>query len=147
MFWRRTLLPHVLIKASCSEPCLQPLTKAFVKTCPEVLTKEQRFCMFWLKRHVLNCVFNFWLHLHWVCCTPKFALPYSSRIVKVKVTKFPKGCAAQLSPRQSKLGFEFWSRKWIFQRPNQVSYACKDGQASSCQVSRLTRSSCTVKKP
>ena len=84
-------------------------------------------------------------NLYGYCCTPKFALPYSSRIVKIKVTKFPQGCAAQLSPRQSKLGFEFWSSKWTFQGPNQASYAYKCGQVSSYQVSRLSAENCTVK--
>ena len=60
-------------------------------------------------------------------------------------SKFPKGCTVQGSPKQWRLGFLFWSRRWSFQRPNQVSYAYKHGQASSYQVSRHSAQNCTVK--
>ena len=89
MFWRRTLLPHVLIKASCSEPCLQPLTEAFCENlprssdqtlpweCPEfaerygdnLVREDQKRNLYVLKSHVLmedyilNHVCNFWLRL------------------------------------------------------------------------------------
>ena len=79
------------------------------------------------------------------CCTPKFALPYSSRNCQVKASRFPKGCTVSEPPKQSKLGFCFWSRKWSFQRSNQVSHAYKYGQASSYQVSRHSAQNYTVK--
>ena len=76
---------------------------------------------------------------------PKICPPIFFKKLPSQVTKFPKGCAVQLSPIQSKLGFEFWSSKWSFQRPNQVSYAYKDVQVSSYQVSRHSAQNCTVK--
>ena len=79
------------------------------------------------------------------CCTPKFALPYSSRNCQVMLQRFPRGCTVQGPPKQSKLGFVFWSRKWSFQRSNQVSHAYKYGQVSSYQVSRHSAQNCTVK--
>ena len=48
---------------------------------------------------------------------------------------------------QSKLGFWFLQGNWSFQEFNQVSHAHTHCQAPTCQVSRLTRSSCTVKNP
>ena len=48
---------------------------------------------------------------------------------------------------QYKLGFWFLQGSWGFQGLNQVTYAYTHCQASTCQVSRLTRSSCTVKNP
>ena len=76
---------------------------------------------------------------------PKICPPIFFKKLPRQVTKFPKGCAVQLSPIQSKLGFGFWARKWSFQRSNQVSYAYKDGQISSCQASRHSAQNCTVK--
>ena len=48
---------------------------------------------------------------------------------------------------QSRLGFLFLQGSWGFQGLNQVPQSHKHCQASTCQVSRLTRSSCTVKNP
>ena len=79
------------------------------------------------------------------CYTPKFALPYSSRNCQAKLQNSPRVVQCNKSPIQSKLGFVFWARKWSFQRPNQVSYAYKYGQASSYQVSRHSAQNCTVK--
>ena len=78
---------------------------------------------------------------------PKICPPIFSKKLPSQVTRFPKGCTVQRSPIQSKLGFVFWSRKWSFQRPNQVSHAYKYGQASSYQVSRHSAQNCTVKWP
>ena len=59
-----------------------------------------------------------------------------------------KGCTVQtILLSQSKLGFWFLQGSWGFQGLNQVPYIHIHCQASTCQVSRLTRSSCTVKKP
>ena len=49
--------------------------------------------------------------------------------------------------RQAKLGFCFLQGSWSFQGLNQVPYAHIHCQVPTCQVSRLTRSSCTVKNP
>ena len=76
---------------------------------------------------------------------PKICPPIFFKKLPSQVTKFPKGCTVQGPPKQSKLGFVFWSRKWSFQRLNQVSYAYKHGQASSYQVSRHSARDCTVK--
>ena len=81
------------------------------------------------------------------CCTPKFALPYSSRFAKSMLQNLPKGCTVQRPPNSQKLGFWFWQRNWSFQGSNQVPHAYKHGQASSYQVSRLTAQNCTVKNP
>ena len=48
---------------------------------------------------------------------------------------------------QAKLGFCFLQGSWGFQGLNQVPYAHIHCQAPTCQVSRLTWSSCTVKNP
>ena len=58
-----------------------------------------------------------------------------------------KGCTVQLPPKPVKLGFWFSQGIWGFQWLNQVQYAYTHCQASTCQVSRLTASSCTVKNP
>ena len=50
-------------------------------------------------------------------------------------------------PKPVKLGFWFLQGSWGFQGLNQVPYAHIHCQALTCQVSRLTRSSCTVKNP
>ena len=76
---------------------------------------------------------------------PKICPPIFSKKLPSQATKFPKGCSVQRSPIQSKLGFEFWSRKGSFQRPDQVSHAYKYGQVSSYQVSRHSAQNCTVK--
>ena len=76
---------------------------------------------------------------------PKIFPPISFKKLPSQASKSPKGCTVQGYPRQSKLGFWFWSRKWSFQRSNQVSHAYKYGQASSYQVSRLSAQNCTVK--
>ena len=76
---------------------------------------------------------------------PKICPPIFSKELSSQAAKFPKGCTVQRAPIQSKLGFVFWSRKWSFQRSNQVSQAYKYGQASSYQVSRLSAQDCTVK--
>ena len=81
------------------------------------------------------------------CCTPKFALPYSSRIAKSMLQNLPKVCTVQGPPNSQKLGFWFWQRKWSFQGSNQVPHSYKHGQASSYQVSRLTAQNCTIKNP
>ena len=81
------------------------------------------------------------------CCTPKFALPYSSRFAKDHASKSLKGCTVQWPPNSQKLGFWFWQRNWSFQGSKQVPHAYKHCQASICQVSRLTASNYTVKNP
>ena len=48
---------------------------------------------------------------------------------------------------QSKLGFWFLQGSWGFQGLNQVTYAYTHCQAPTCQVSRLSAQSCTVKNP
>ena len=78
---------------------------------------------------------------------PKICPPIFFKNCKVKLQNLPKVCTVQGPPKQSKLGFWFWSRKWSFQGSNQVSHAYKYGQASSYQVSRLTAQNCTVKNP
>lgn len=78
---------------------------------------------------------------------PKICPPISSKKLPSQAAKFPKGCTVQGSPKQSRLGFLLWSRKWSFQGPNQGSHAYKYGQASSYQVSRLSAQNCTVKNP
>ena len=78
---------------------------------------------------------------------PKICPPIFSKKLPSQAAKFPKGYTVQRPPIQSKLGFVFLSRKWSFQRSNQVSYAYKVGQVSSCQVSRLTAQNCAVKNP
>ena len=78
---------------------------------------------------------------------PKICPPIFFKKLPSQASKFPKGCTVQGPPKQSKLGFWFWSRKWSFQGSNQVPYAYKHGQASSYQVSRLTAQNCTVKNP
>ena len=78
---------------------------------------------------------------------PKICPPIFFRKLSSHAAGFPKGCPVKEPPIQSKLGFEFWSRKWSFPRPNQVPHAYKYGQASSYQVSRLSAQNCTVKNP
>ena len=85
--------------------------------------------------------------LCWVLLYPKICPPIFFKKLPSQAAKFPKGCTVQRTPIQSKLGFVFWSRKWSFQRSNQVSHAYKYGQASSYQVSRLSAQNCTVKNP
>ena len=58
-----------------------------------------------------------------------------------------KGYTVNHPPKPVKLGFWFLQGSWSFQGLNQVPYAHKHCQAPTCQVSRLTRSSCTVKNP
>ena len=76
---------------------------------------------------------------------PKICPPIFFKKFPSHASKFPKGCTIQGPPKQSKLGFLFWSRKWSFQGSNQVPHAYKHGQASSYKVSRLSAQNCTVK--
>ena len=78
---------------------------------------------------------------------PKICPPIFFKKLPSQASKFPKGCTVQGPPKQSKLGFWFWSRKWSFQGSNQVSHAYKYGQVSSYQVSRHSAQNCTVKNP
>ena len=84
------------------------------------------------------------------CCTPKFSLPYSSKLDKNHL-HMVQNCSRVAQSNhllsQSKLGFWFLQRIWGFQWLNQVSCAHIHCQASTCQVSSLTASGCTVKSP
>ena len=76
---------------------------------------------------------------------PKICPPIFLKKLPSHASKFLKGCTVQGPPKQSKLGFWFWQRKWSFQGSNQVPHAYKHGQASSCKVSRHSAQNCTVK--
>ena len=58
-----------------------------------------------------------------------------------------KGYTVKHPPKPVKLGFWFLQGSWGFQGLNQVPYTHIHFQAPTGQVSRLTRSSCTVKNP
>ena len=84
------------------------------------------------------------------CCTQKISLPYSSKFCQASpqmVQSLLKGYTVNHPPKPVKLGFWLLQRNWGFQGLNQVTYAHIHCQAPTCQVSRLTRSSCTVKNP
>ena len=83
-------------------------------------------------------------------CTPKFSLPYSSKFWQASsqfAQVYSRVAQFKHPPKPVKLGFWFLQGSWGFQGLNQVPYAHIHCQAPTCQVSRLTRSSCTVKNP
>ena len=78
---------------------------------------------------------------------PKICPPIFFKVLANIISSLLKGYTVNHSPKPVKLGFWFLQGSWGFQGLNQVPYAHIHCQAPTCQVSSLTRSSCTVKNP
>ena len=82
--------------------------------------------------------------LHPKICPPIFFKVFDKH--HLNLLKSTQGVAqSNHPPKPVKLGFWFLQGIWGFQGLNQVPHAYKHCQASLCQVSRLTATSCTVK--
>ena len=78
---------------------------------------------------------------------PKICPPIFFKVLTSIISICSRVAQFKHPPKPVKLGFWFLQGSWGFQGLNQVPYAHTHCQAPTCQVSRLTRSSCTVKNP